>query len=135
MRKQIEDSMSVVKNLEVTASKAKPNTFHFTCTVPGRIVEENHVSGIFVSDPEWLDWVVIIERGGKMIERHMKNTPLMRQIDECLTVELKKFVESVTPGEVEEEPEFDEEQMADLRKTVFPAGGPDDLNLPEFLRR
>ena len=71
--------MSVVKNLEVTVSEAKPNTFHFTCTVPGRIVQENRVSGIFVSDSEWLDWVVIIERGGKVIERHMKNTPLMRR--------------------------------------------------------
>ena len=67
--------MSIVKNLEVRKSKVSERVFHFTCTVPGRIVEENHVSGIFVSDPEWLDWVVIIERGGKMIERHMKDTP------------------------------------------------------------
>ena len=85
--------MSIVKNLEVTVSEVKANTFHFTCTVPGRIVQENRVSGIFVSDSEWLDWVVIIERGGKVIERHMKNTPLMRRIDEALDLELKKFAE------------------------------------------
>ena len=92
--------MSIIKNLRVVVSEAKPDMFHFSCTVPGRIVTENRVTGIFHSESEWIDWVVVIERGGKTIERHMKNTPLMRQIDESLTVELKKFVESVTkdPG-------------------------------------
>ena len=126
--------MSIVKNLKVTVSEVKANTFHFTCTVPGRIVQENRVSGIFVSDSEWLDWVVIIERGGKVIERHMKNTPLMRQIDESLTVELKKFVESVTKDPGKEVVDIDVSPKVALPEPeVVAQGGP--LEMPEFLRR
>ena len=133
MRKQIEDSMSIVKNLEVTVSEVKANTFHFTCTVPGRIVQENRVSGIFVSDSEWLDWVVIIERGGKVIERHMKNTPLMRRIDEALDLELKKFAESVTKDPGEEFVDIDVEGKPNPEQLAHVNVG--TLDMPEFLRR
>ena len=129
--------MSIVKNLEVKVSEVKPNTFHFSCTVPGRIVTENRVTGIFISKSdgtEWLDWVVVIERGGKTIERHMKNTPLMRQIDESLTVELKKFVESVTKDPGKKVVDIDVSPKVALPEPeVVAQGGP--LEMPEFLRR
>ena len=129
--------MSIVKNLEVKVSEVKPNTFHFSCTVPGRIVTENRVTGIFISKSdgtEWLDWVVVIERGGKPIERHMKHTPLMRQIDESLTVELKKFVESVTKDPGKEFVDIDVSPKVALPEPeVVAQGGP--LEMPEFLRR
>ena len=129
--------MSIIKNLRVVVSEAKPNTFHFSCTVPGRIVTENRVTGIFVNGTdgtEWIDWVVVIERGGKTIERHMKNTPLMRQIDESLTVELKKFVESVTKDPGKEVVDIDVSPKVALPEPeVVARGGP--LEMPEFLRR
>ena len=129
--------MSIVKNLEVKVSEVKPNTFHFSCTVPGRIVTENRVTGIFISKSdgtEWLDWVVVIERGGKVIERHMKNTPLMRRIDEALELELKKFVESVTKDPGKEFVDIDVSPKVALPEPeVVAQGGP--LEMPEFLRR
>ena len=128
--------MSIIKNLRVVVSEAKPDMFHFSCTVPGRIVTENRVTGIFVNGTdgtEWIDWVVVIERGGKTIERHMKNTPLMRQIDESLTVELKKFVESVTKDPGKEVVDIDVSKVALPEPEVVAQGGP--LEMPEFLRR
>ena len=126
--------MSIIKNLRVVVSEAKPDMFHFSCTVPGRIVTENRVTGIFHSESEWIDWVVVIERGGKTIERHMKNTPLMRQIDESLTVELKKFVESVTKDPGKKVVDIDVSPKVALPEPeVVAQGGP--LEMPEFLRR
>ena len=63
----------------------------------------------------------------------MKNTPLMRQIDESLTVELKKFVESVTKDPGKKVVDIDVSKVALPEPEVVAQGGP--LEMPEFLRR
>jgi len=158
MRKQIEDSMSVVSNLEVRKSKVSERVFHFNCTVPGRIVDVNHVSGYmtvnksgnFENNGLDFDWVVTIERGGKFIERHMKDSPLRMRIHASLIKDLITeidFNDNIPEVEVVEDdmqihknavpsvalPEVDHSESNKRIQELVQAGGP--LEMPEFLRR
>ncbi len=158
MRKQIEDSMSIVKNLEVRKSKVSERVFHFNCTVPGRIVDVNHVSGFmkvnesgnFENTGLDFDWVVTIERGGKFIERHMKDSPLRMRIHASLIKDLITeidFNNDIKEVEVVEDdmqihknaapsvalPEVDHSESNKRIQELVQAGGP--LEMPEFLRR
>ena len=148
MRKQIEDSMSVVTNLEVRKSKVSERVFHFNCTVPGRLVDVNHVSGFmkvnksgnFENTGLDFDWVVTIERGGKFIERHMKDTPLRRRIHASL---IKDLITEIDFNNDIKEIEVVEDDMQIHKNAVssvalpepevLQQGGP--LEMPEFLRR
>ena len=148
MRKQIEDSMSVVSNLEVRKSKVAERVFHFNCTVPGRLVDVNHVSGFikvnesgnFENTGSDFDWVVTFERGGKFIERHMKDTPLRRKIHASL---IKDLITEIDFNNDIKEIEVVEDDMQIHKNAVssvalpepevLQQGGP--LEMPEFLRR
>ena len=145
--------MSVVTNLEVRKSKVSERVFHFNCTVPGRLVDVNHVSGFmkvnksgnFENTGLDFDWVVTIERGGKFIERHMKDTPLRRRIHASLVKDLITeidFNDNIPEVEVVEDdmqihkvalPEVDHSESNKRIQELVQAGGP--LEMPEFLRR